>query len=448
MTVHRKTIHGLFWLATLAAFVAMSRAEESPAITSLTLPHAIELGIKNNIDIRLAQAKTEESRGRALKDAAALLPQITGTASQSRVFKVNFEASGFPSGGAAGFDPLIGPFNTFDARVSLAQSLLDLSAIEKSKAGRRQIDVAKRQEDLAREQVASATALTYLDLVHSRRSVEAAQADTDLAQSLLDLSQDQRRAGLATGVDVARAQTRLAENHLRLIRARTTERQSSIRLARIAGLPLDQMIVPTDALTVSTASAPTGTSALEEAEKNRPEMAIAAAFVQAGHDSMEAARYARVPTVQARGDYGLSGNTLNNSHQTGSIGAYFSVPVFSGRRIEGDVKESEAELHEAQLRADDTRAQVEEDVRLSFYLLADQQDAVATATQALALAEKEMQMARDRYSDGVGDNIQITSAQSALAQAHEDQIAALADYNAARLNFDMALGHARTFTLQ
>jgi len=56
-----------------------------------------------------------------------------------------------------------------------------------------------------------------------------------------------------------------------------------------------------------------------------------------------------------------------------------------------------------------------------------------------------LEMARDRFRAGVGDNIEVVNAQTALANARLDQISALADYNGARLNLAAALGRARTF---
>ena len=67
------------------------------------------------------------------------------------------------------------------------------------------------------------------------------------------------------------------------------------------------------------------------------------------------------------------------------------------------------------------------------------------ADLAVTLAERELEMARDRFRAGVGDNIELVTAQTTLANARLDQVAALALYNGARLNLAAALGRAQAF---
>ncbi len=415
------------------------------ARADLTLSQAIDLAIHNNVSVRVAAAKSKEARGKALKDASALLPQLLGTASQTRVFKENLESLGFEPGGA--FNTLLGPFDTFDARLSLVQNILDLSAISKSKAGKHEARVAELEENLAKEQVASATALAYLELIRARRAVEAAQTDADLSVSLQELSNDQHKSGLATGVDVARAQTRTAEGNLRLIRARSSERQARLRLARLIGVPFDEPFATTDALSYSSSTIMPMEQALMLAQKDRFEMNISTLLAQAQKESYDSARYANAPRIYATGDYGLSGVTPNDSTETGSIGAHLELPIFTGRNNEGATKEAEAQMEQAQLQEEDTRRQIEEDVRLALDTLSSAQEEVTTATQSQTFAQQEMKMARDRYSAGVGDNIQIISAQNVVAQADDDVINAIANYQSARINLEMSVGHAQIFKL-
>ena len=106
--------------------------------------------------------------------------------------------------------------------------------------------MADAQESLAREQVAAAAALAYIEAQRSSRAVLAAQADLQLSQSLLKLAHDQHHAGVSTGVDVARAETNTAQQNLRLIRAQIDAQQSMLRMLRVVGLPLGQPVTLPD----------------------------------------------------------------------------------------------------------------------------------------------------------------------------------------------------------
>ncbi|MFZ3364659.1 MAG: TolC family protein, partial [Candidatus Acidiferrales bacterium] len=56
------------------------------------------------------------------------------------------------------------------------------------------------------------------------------------------------------------------------------------------------------------------------------------------------------------------------------------------------------------------------------------------------LAKEEVQQSRDRFQAGVADNIEVVTAQNALARADENQIAALYQYNQSRADLAHAIG--------
>jgi len=287
---------------------------------SLTMAEAIELAIQNNLTQKLAHAETDRARGVALQAAAGLLPQLTGSMAQTRVFKTNLAAEGFASFPLPGFDPVIGPYNTFDARLSLVQSLFDANVFWGMRAGRKGQQIAKLQESLAREQVATAAALAYLEAQRAQRAVAAAQADLTLADSLLKLARDQHDAGVSTGIDVARAETERAQEHLRLIRAQVTVDQADLRLKRVTGLPMDQPLVLPDIPRDVQPEIPLVDKALGIANHDRYEMQIAKESSLAADDLVRAAKAENLPTLQALADYGHSGTTPDSTARTGSIG--------------------------------------------------------------------------------------------------------------------------------
>jgi outer membrane protein TolC len=88
---------------------------------------------------------------------------------------------------------------------------------------------------------------------------------------------------------------------------------------------------------------------------------------------------------------------------------------------------------------------VEQDVRLALSTLRTTVERVRAADEAVRLAERELEMSRDRFRAGVADNLEVISAQASLANARAAQVQALAAYNAARLNLAAALGRAETF---
>jgi outer membrane protein TolC len=421
-------------------------AKVSQARTTLSLADAIDLAVQNNLSTLLARERKMEARGLEKESLAGLLPNVSGVAYQANL-TVNLAALGFQPGTFPGINSFfIGPFNNFDARVRLQQTIFSLSAIRAYQAGRAGVHVAEMQEDLAREQVAIYTALTYLEVLRSDRALLAAQADVDLAQALLALAQDQRTAGVATGVDVTRAETRLAQQQFRLTQSQTALEEARLQLQRVVGLPLGSKLTLTDELRFSNEVLPAIESAVVQAEQDRPEVRIAAAQVTLTDYQRRAARAELLPNVEFLGDYGVSGITPTNTDlPTRRAAVQLNVPIFNGGLTRGRIAVAASRERQSELELDSTRGQIEEDVRLAFAALRTTAEGVRAADKLLELAQRELAMARDRFRAGVADNLEVINAQTALAEARAAQVSALAQYNATRLNLAAALGHAQAF---
>lgn len=440
----------------IAVFVSAGAvsAQEIPGAARISTGHpstlsyedAVRLAIDNNLATLQAHERRNEARGEKEQARAPLLPNISGVAYQASLTE-NLVALGFQPGTIPGFNStFLGPFKNFDARLLLTQKVFDLSAIRNYQAGQAGVRVAALQEALAREQVASGTGLIYLEALRAERAVVAAQANVELAQALLKLAQDQRNAGVGTGVDVTRAQTRLAEQQVGLAQAQTTSEQARLNLQRVVGLPLGSALTLTDQLRFVEEPLPSVDTAVAQAAQDRREIQVAEEESRVSQLEVQSARAEHLPSLEVVGDYGSSGITPNRSDlPTRRIALQLNVPIFNGGLTQGRVTSATSRKKQTELELANIRGQVEEDVRLSLTTLRTAAVQVRAADESVTLAERELDMARDRFKAGVADNLEVITAQTSLANARVAQVTALAQHNAARLNLAAALGRAETF---
>jgi hypothetical protein len=100
------------------------------------LGDAIALAVQNNLATLLARERKIEAQGIEQESLAGLLPSVSAAAYQANL-TVNLAALGFQPGTFPGINsPFIGPFNNFDARIRLQQTIFSLSAIRAYQAGR------------------------------------------------------------------------------------------------------------------------------------------------------------------------------------------------------------------------------------------------------------------------------------------------------------------------
>jgi len=413
---------------------------------TLSYEQAVKLAIDNNLATLRAHERRNEARGQQEQARAPLLPNVSGVAYQANLTE-NLVALGFQPGTFPGFNrTFLGPFKNFDARLFLTQRVFDLSAIRNYQAGKAGVRVAELQESLAREQVASRTGLLYLEALRADRAVVAAQANVDLARALLQLAQDQRNAGVATGVDVTRAQTRLAEQQVGLAQAQTDSEQARLNLQRVIGLPLGSPLTLTDQLRFVEDPLPSVDTAVAQAAHDRREIQVAEEENRASQLELQSARAEHLPSLEVVGDYGSSGITPDRfALPTRRVAVQLNVPIFNGGLTQGRVTAAASRERQTELSLADVRGQVEEDVRLALTTLRTAAVQVRAADESVTLAQRELEMARDRFRAGVADNLEVITAQVSLANARVAQVTALAQHNAARLNLAAALGRAETF---
>ena len=413
---------------------------------ALSFEQAIQLAIKNNLATLLSHERRTEARGLKQQALARLLPNVSASAYQASLTE-NLVAIGFEPGTIAGFNsPFLGPFKNFDARVLLAQTVFDLSAIRGYQAAQAGVRIAEYQEALAREQVANGVGLFYLEAIRSERSVLAAQADVELAEALLTLAKDQRNAGVATGVDVIRAQTRLAQQQVELAQAHTDSEQARLNLQRVVGLPLGGPLTLTDELRFNDENIPAVDLAVAQAGRDRREVQVAEAQLNFSQRETQAARAEHLPSVEFLSDYGSSGVTPRIVDlPTRRVAIQLNVPIFNGGLTRGRVTAAESRQKQDELQLSNIRGQVEEDVRLAIVTLRTAAVQVQAANETVMLAQRELEMSRDRFRSGVADNLEVVTAQTTLANARNVQVTALAQHNAARLNLAAALGRAEVF---
>jgi outer membrane protein TolC len=124
------------------------------------------------------------------------------------------------------------------------------------------------------------------------------------------------------------------------------------------------------------------------------------------------------------------------------------VPVFDGGKRDARRAESLSQYRQEQTHTRDIQDQVDLDVRLAFDSVRSAGVEVETAQEGVQLAEQELAQAQRRYQAGVSNSIEVTDAQTRLDRARDNQIAALYDYNLARIDLATATGKIQEFVNQ
>ncbi len=411
---------------------------------ALTMRQAVELALApdGSLGLRLALEAVRQAESRAGQARAALLPQVETSVSRDNR-TVNLEAFGvrFLIPGTEFRTPSrAGPFTVFDARAAGSQTLFNLSAIRRYQASRRFVDAAREERDGARDAVVAQVARTYLAALRSEARLEAAQANVRLAERLLALAQNQKAAGTGTAIDVTRASVQLAAERQKLLVAENERDRALLELLRAVNLPLETRLELADRLELHPLEETSAEQALARALAARPDWRAQRLRERAAAAADSAARWERLPSLAAFGNYGTIGSALDHNFPTRTYGVSLRLPVFDGGRLEARRAESASLFRQEQIRTRDLRARIELEIRLALNALRSAREQVRVAEEGLALARQELEQAERRFAAGVAAGIEVSDAQTRLARARDDQIAALVAHESARLDFGQAVG--------
>jgi outer membrane protein TolC len=423
--------------------MALFAAAAGPPLT-LTMRQAVEraLAPEGSLGLQLALEAVRQAESRAGQARSALLPQIeTSVTRDNRT--VNLEAFGvrFAIPGTEFRTPSrVGPFTVFDARATGSQTVFNFSAVRRYQAARLTANAARGESDSARDTVAAQVARAYLAALRSEARLEAARANVRLAERLLALAENQKVAGTGTGIDVTRARVQLASERQLLLVAENERTRAHLELLRAMNLPLDTRLELADRLAFHALEEISPEQALRRALEARPDWRAQRERERAAALSDSAARWERLPSLAAFGNYGTIGNAIDHNFPTRTYGVSLRLPVFDGGRLEARRADSASLVRQEQIRTRELRARIELEVRLALDALRSAREQVRVAEEGLELARQELEQAERRFAAGVATGVEVTDAQNRLARARDYQIAALFAHESARLDFGHALG--------
>ncbi len=403
---------------------------------ALSLKDAVERALKYNLGLLAQEDTVKAAHGARWRALSELLPNVSAGGSASRQV-INLEAYGFPAK-----PPIIGPFNVIDARVYLSQPVLDLRALEESRAASANERAEKLGIRSARDLVTLVTVNLYLEAVAASSRIEAAHAQQQTAQAVYQQASDMKQSGVVAGIDVLRAQVQLQTQRQRSISAENDFEKAKLQLARAVGIPTGQALALTDRIPYAPLGDISLDSALKTAFANRADFLAAQERLAAAEALRHAATDDRLPTLHLDADYGTIGQSPSESHPTYRVAATVRVPIFDGGRTTGRRLESEAELNRRREELEDLRGRVEYDVRAAFLDLRSAAQQLEAAQSNVTLAGQQLEQARDRYAAGVAGNLEVTQAQEAVASAAETYIGALYAHNLAKASLARAVGTA------
>jgi outer membrane protein TolC len=405
-------------------------------VLPLSLDDAIARGLQHNLGLILTSQSGLSARGQQLTQLQALLPAVDANL-KAAVQQTDLQAQGLR---ISGFPAIIGPYGYTDIRASLKWSPLNLSALQNYLAAKHDFEGTKLSLADARDLVVLTVGNAYLSCIADKSRIETEQAQVNTAKVSLDQAIQSHKAGTAPLLDELRARVDYQAQQQALITSQNAYDKDRIALARVIGLSLEQKFNLTTEAPYAPLDQLDAEAAVKEALALRSDLKAMREQVTAAEHARKAATDERLPVIGFSGDYGDIGVNPANSHGTGNAAATLDVPLFEEAKLRGDSKQAQARLDEARARFSDLEGQISADVRDSVLDIQAAQKQVQVSHSNVELAREALTESQERFKAGVADNLAVSQALSALAQANDQYVNSLYEHNLAKLSLARALG--------
>jgi len=372
------------------------------------------LALTNNQNLAAAAERFEESRALASAANADFYPQLTAGGTPNGDLTRQRTSINAPNEGKANGSSFT--YDTFTAPVYLGWEL-DLWGRVRRQSEAAHERSAASADDLqsGRLDVGAEVADDYFSL----RTLDGEYkllADTIEAYRLsLELTQNRRRGGIASDLDVAQAATQLhsVEAQLPDIKLRRTQRLHA--LAVLCGeSPVDFFIATNSETAPAIPSVPP--SVPSELLERRPDIAAAERRMAAANADVGVAKAAFFPTVRIDGLAGFqsvdSGTWFSWPSRFWSVGPSLQLPLFTGGLNRAHLAAAHAAYNEnvADYRQTVLNAFGEvEDGLVAQRLLAEEWNA---ENEAVISAQRTLEIANNRYKSGLVTYLDVATAQT------------------------------------
>lgn len=389
----------------------------TPRMQSLTLDEVVDVALRNSPVTRISWAQA--------RAAAATL----GSANGRYLPTISAEVNGGPAR-AISANPARLPANrtTIVPTVSLQYLLFDFGARGgASSAAREALYAADFAHNAAVQTVILETQQAYFAYQSARGVLAGALATVETAKGNLAAAERRHEVGVATIADVLQARTALAQAELAAQSNEGTMEAARATLALAMGvqptLPFE--VVPDTTKPPLQALAESVDSLIARAERDRPDLAAARALVRQGEAQVRIARSAVLPSLTMGSTAGRNfSNATALEGQTYALTFGVQIPIFSGMARQYDIVAARENAAATAARAESARLQAAAQVYTSYHVLRTAAQRVTTSVELLASATQSEQVARGRYAEGVGNILDVLTAQGALADARAQSVQA------------------------
>jgi outer membrane protein len=402
---------------------------------TITIDDAVAMALKNNQDYLIARSQLDKAEAEIQKATAGALPTLDFGSTYTRNMKI-------PTMVFGGESFKIGSDNQLNVGLTLTQPIWVggkvFAAIKIAKIYR------AYTEDMVREvegQITYGVRRAFLGAILTQDVVEVYRDALATAEMNLDIVNKMYSQGVVSEYEHLRAQVEVANLRPQLTQTENSSVIALESLKQLIGVKLTddlQLEYSFDSTVIGQSLSLDYLQKLAEAQ--RASLKQQEHLAEITKKAIGVAKSGRSFNLIFQSQYGYSLQRDDESFKVFNGGDWtpswttslaLTMPIFDGFTTSAEINEAKVDDRTVRLTLDQLRQQIELEVRQAYYTYIESGERLKAQLKTIEQAEEGLKIARLRYQNGIGTQLEILSAETALTQAKTNYVQATHDASAA-----------------
>jgi outer membrane protein TolC len=438
----------------LALFLGLSGTPvAAQQVVTLSLSEAVDYALENNPATKNARLELLISKATIKETFARGLPQINGAYNLDYnpkipvIFLPNQPPFGDPSNPSDVIPARFGVSYSSGLGVTVSQMIFDGSFFVGLRASKTLLELTNKDLKKAEIDVVENVKKAYFGVLVNQQRIRLAGANLSRIDTLLKETTALNEAGFVEKIDVSRVQVQRNNTFTQVQRSQTALDISKQILKLQLGIPAEYEVELVETLQdLSTKEALVQLLGEEGAERIEIEQ-VATQITLVGLDlKNNVSQY--MPKIDFIGNTRKSGagneldRVFNKSNWFGSslVGLNMSIPIFDGFSKAARIQKNRVQLTQLENQRSFLKESFNSELYAAKANLRNDLNILEVQEANLQLATEVYQIARIKYKEGIGSNLEVVNADAALIEAEINYLGALYDGLISKINLEKALG--------
>jgi outer membrane protein TolC len=437
----------LLWAmaGTFSAYAQDKVIETAPA--AFSLQQAIDYALKNQKDVKNALLEEQVAKQKVHEVTGSGLPQINATLD----FKDYLKAPVLVFNGQP-----ISIYPQYNVTPSLEGSQLLFSGeyLVGLQASKVYLELSKKSTESTRIDLISTVTKAYYNTLIAQERMELLNANVNRVRKTLEDTKAFFNNGLVEKIDVDRLTVTYNGLLVEQDKVKRLVDVSILLLKFQIGLDIKANLTLTDKLANVEFDPATQISADKFDYSKRVEYSLFETQSKLARLDLKRNKFAYLPNAAAYASMGklyMSNNLDLVTHPDNKsawfpmtvVGAKVTLPIFSGLQRNAKYQQAKLKTIEAENNLDFIRQSIDLELASSLVTLQNASATYNIQKENIQIAEEVVRVSKIKYEQGVGSNLELITAETALKEAQTNYYGALFDALVAKIDFDKANGNIK-----